>query len=424
VERNGEIFLMNNVSDLQTVIDQYDQNPEGAEGFKTGEYSFSFGKIWRGTSVIGYTNPSEEPGSPKILPTSQTSHEEAQIFTSSTVPAAPEPSEMPEMGIESPEGEQSEDGGMGGDGGDGGMGEEPPPEPPEGGTPPPDEGGGGGDSAFKELGAKFGDMKGSDEDPMGATSKFKRPAPKKESLDLLKECRINETKRKSVKSSGYIDFDIVSKEIHEGELVTLYMLPVNRGDGKYELFEYRVTKDNSVPTSYTVNREITSAIKEAVPYVIISDSELNQLCKRVCSVMKAAKDVTGGREIEESTEQAIDRYLREEKLVEIFGFGKNPKKPQVKNTNRYSSNTAPGDTVITDAGHPFTYNGNADHTEYDMGVHHNFTSQRNGSTITAQVENPWSSPKEVHASLEKAAAAHEIEFSKAIHNRGDVRRRQ
>jgi len=326
---------MNNVSDLQTVIDQYDQNPEGAEGFKSGSYSFSFGKIWRDTTVIGYTSDSEEPGTPKVLPTSQTSHEEAQIFTRSTTPAEPEPSAMPEMGIDSPEGEQSEEGGMGGDGGDAGMGEETPAGeiPPEGGTPPADAGGDEGGNAFAELGAKFGDMKGSDEDPMGATSKFKRPAPKKESIDLLKECRINETKRKLIKSSAYIDFDVESKKVYEGELVTLYMLPVNRGDGKYELYDYTVNKDSSVPSSYTVNRAITSSIKEAIPYIIISDSELNQLCRRICSVMKAAKDVIGGQDDDhESTERAIERYLREEKLSEIFGMGKKP-------PGRFSANT-------------------------------------------------------------------------------------
>jgi hypothetical protein len=303
----------NNSSDLHAVLDEYKSDPIKAEGFKSGAYSFSFGKIWRDRIVIGYTNESEEPGAPAILPTSQTSHVEASVFAADIVPAMPEPDEgMPEMGIDSPEGEQSEDPSTGG----GATSEEEPPgeEPPGSGQEPfPQEPEGEGGS-FAELGKKLGADRGSDEDPLGVTSKFKRPSPKKESIDLINEVRITETRRKLIRSTASVEFDIETKQVFDGELVTLYILPINRGDGKFELYDFRVTKSDSIPSAFAVSKAISSAIIEAIPYVTLNNSQLSQISRRVYSVMKAAKDIAGG-EMEESITSAIDRYIREDYAI-------------------------------------------------------------------------------------------------------------
>jgi hypothetical protein len=99
------------IRDLQTVVDALRSNPETLKtGIKAGPYSVAYGKLWRGSTVIGYLPPeppAEGENTPlQILYTSHTSPEEAAIFKS---PAPPTPAAAPAMTLNSPEGQQSEE---------------------------------------------------------------------------------------------------------------------------------------------------------------------------------------------------------------------------------------------------------------------------------------------------------------------------
>lgn len=283
---------------LHDVLEKFVSDAAGSEGFRVDDYSISFGKIWRGNTVIGYLTPNQEDG-PKILPTSQTSHVESDAFASMiTSPPAGPTGSMPPMTMDSPEGQQGE----------------PEPEDPNGPSKGPPEQGGpppepepGGDQGFADLLKNFSDEKSEKDDPanLGKT----KPSPPRESIELLRSVRLQETRRKYVRASAALEFDIESKKVAGGEKVVLYLLPVARSEGKYELYDFTVTTTATIPTAHAVSLAVAAAVSEATPHVSVNRSQLVTVSRRVYSVMKAAKDVVGGYDLEESVSEEIARYF-------------------------------------------------------------------------------------------------------------------
>jgi hypothetical protein len=309
---------------LKAVIAKYEENPEKANGFSSGGYSIDYDKIWRGNTVIGYADDKagiENPDIPKFLPTSKTSREEGDCFAASAAVAPPEPASPP-MSITSPEGAQSEEqppapgGEAGGEAGEAGGEPSASPEGEAGqatdlgslgaelSSEAPVKGGGGGNpddfaSRKNEPGV----------DPLGFG---KEKTPTRENLEVLASARLEETRRKYFKATAALEFDIEAKSVTGGESVCLYLLPTLRSEGKYELYDFTVTKTSSIPSAFAVRQAVASSVAEAIPHVMVNRSQLEMISRRVHSAMKAAKDDCGGFNGEESVTEAIDRYFMED----------------------------------------------------------------------------------------------------------------
>jgi hypothetical protein len=61
-----------------------------------------------------------------------------------------------------------------------------------------------------------------------------------------------------------------------------------------------------------VQQAIFAATAGAIPHVTVNHSQLVHIARRVHSAMKAAKDLIGGFDGEESITEAIERYFIEE----------------------------------------------------------------------------------------------------------------
>lgn len=306
---------------LKAVLAQYEANPEKANGFSSGGYSLDYDKIWRGNTVIAYVNPQDNanganPDVPKFLPTSRTTPEEGNALVTSQAIAPPEPVSAP-MTISSPEGAASE--------------EKPPEEIPStsGGVPPEEipsdaeaypeeEGGEGAASNLGELDLgkeppppsnpeHFANRR-KETDPLGLAAETR---PTRENLETLANSRLEETRRKYFSATAYLQFDVEAKGVTGGERICLYLLPVIRSEGKYELYDFTVTQNSSIPSQYAVQQAVFAATAEAIPHVTVNRSALVHVARRVHSAMKAAKDLAGGFNGEESVTESIDRYLAE-----------------------------------------------------------------------------------------------------------------
>jgi hypothetical protein len=302
---------------LKAVIAKYEENPEKANGFSSGGYSVDYDKIWRGNTVIGYADEKgkDNPEIPTFLPTSKTTREEGDAFAASAAVAPPEPASPP-MSITSPEGAQSEKPSAPGGAAGGASGELPPATSPEGG--------GGEAKDLGSLGAEMGnEAPGKEENPDSFAARKKEPgvdplglgkesAPTRESLEALASARLEETRRKYFRATAALEFDIEAKSVTGGESVCLYLLPTIRSEGKYELYDFTVTKTSSIPSAFAVRQAVASSVAEAIPHVTVNRSQLEGIARRVHSAMKAAKDGCGGFNGEESITEAIDRYFRED----------------------------------------------------------------------------------------------------------------
>jgi hypothetical protein len=304
---------------LKAVIAKYEEDPEKANGFSSGGYSIDYDKIWRGNTVIGYANDSaggdnpdipnpNNPDIPKFLPTSKTTREEGDCFAASAAVAPPEPA-SPAMSINSPEGAQSEEKPSA-------PGGQPASAPPAGGEGEATDLG----SLGKEMSAgspgkatspdDFQSRKSEPEvDPLGL-AKAKTPA--RENLEVLASARLEETRRKYFRASAALEFDIEAKGVTGGESIVLYLLPTLRSEGKYELYDFTVTKTSSIPSAYAVRQAVASSVAEAIPHVTVNRSQLEMIARRVYSAMKAAKDDHGGFNGNESVTEAIERYFMED----------------------------------------------------------------------------------------------------------------
>jgi hypothetical protein len=288
-------------NDLQVIVNALRSNPEVLKtGIQQGAYSVAYGKLWRGATVIGYV-PNETPaeGEPlSILYTSHTSPEEAAVFRS---PAPPTPAAAPAITLNSPEGKQAEE------------------KPPEGGGSAP---AGGGETQLPAPGANGGEEK-PPSDSEGATFKKKQPtdpaglgAPRGESFyaeeyAVLNEARMVETRRKLLKANAIIEFDLEAKKVTRGVWVHLWLLPSNRVDGKFELYTHTVTSTCNVPSVYAIKRELTSAMHDQMPHIVVSDASLSSIARKINLAMRGAKDSLGGDQKAESVEEEIDGYLVE-----------------------------------------------------------------------------------------------------------------
>ena len=295
---------------LKAVIAKYEQDPEKANGFSSGGYSVDYDKIWRGNTVIGYADDTSggNPETPKFLPTSKTTREEGDCFVASQAVAPPEPA-SPAMSIHSPEGAQSED------------------QPPAAGgeAPTPPEGGEGGQATdLGSLGAEMSNREpGQEGNPEDFSARKKEPevdplglgkekGPTRESLENLASARLEETRRKYFNASASLQFDIEAKGVTGGESICLYLLPTIRSEGKYELYDFTVTKTSTIPSAYAVRQAIASSVAEAIPHVTVNRSQLEGIARRLYSAMKAAKDNIGGFNANESVSEAIERYFMED----------------------------------------------------------------------------------------------------------------
>jgi hypothetical protein len=391
-------------SDLKTIVDQVNANPK-ADNVRSGTYSISYGKIWRGNVVIGYVNPdSSIENAPKILPTSRTSPEEADLFANEPNLAPPEPANAPAMSIDSPEGKEAEAPAEPSSAPEGA----PETNSPENGEAPPGDGGAEDLEGLENQFAK----KAKPNDPLGILGQqFSKGRPKREAMesdligvlvedqesiayaairtpdgkvftgfchyeaalkateegaitlddfdegnckegfvttsgkfldrrqalilakkanknlssyvhdendeylaseDLVWAESLDETRRKYFKATAALEFDIEAKGTAGGESIVLYLLPVVRSAGKYELYDFTVTSTSSIPSLYAVETAISGEVTEAIPFVTVNKAAIKQVSRRVHASMKAAKDVIGGFSGEESTFDAIDRYLTEE----------------------------------------------------------------------------------------------------------------
>ena len=300
---------------LKAVIAKYEEDPEKANGFSSGGYSVDYDKIWRGNTVIGYADAKgkENPDIPTFLPTSKTTREEGDCFVSSEAVAPPEPASPP-MSINSPEGAASEEPPAPGGGEPGGA------PGAEAGSPPP----GGGATDLGSLGSEmsagapakegspddFASRKAEPEvDPLGLA---KEATPARENLEVLASARLEETRRKYFRASAALEFDIEAKGVTGGESICLYLLPTIRSEGKYELYDFTVTKTSSIPSPFAVRQAVASSVAEAIPHVTVNRSQLEMIARRIHSAMKAAKDSCGGFNGEESVTEAIERYFNED----------------------------------------------------------------------------------------------------------------
>jgi hypothetical protein len=299
---------------LKAVVAQYEANPEKANGFSSGGYSIDYDKIWRGNVVVGYTNPDKKdasnPDIPSFLPTSRTSPEEGQCFVAAKAVAPPEPASPP-MSISSPEGAASEEK----------SAPEPSAEAPAASPPPSGE--------AKDLGELGPEISAEEEeapkeanpehfqarkkepgvDPLGLS---RETAPARENLEVLASARLEETRRKYFNATASLQFDIEAKAVTGGESVCLYLLPIIRPEGKYELYDFTVTKTSAIPSAYAVRQAVAASVAEAMPHVTVNRSQLEMIARRVYSAMKGAKDDLGGFRREESITEAIDRYFMED----------------------------------------------------------------------------------------------------------------
>jgi len=89
-------------------------------------------------------------------------------------------------------------------------------------------------------------------------------------------------------------------------------LPTIRSEGKYELYDFTVTKTSTIPSAFAVRQAIASSVADAIPHVTVNRSQLEGIARRLHSAMKAAKDSVGGFNGEESVTEAIERYFMEE----------------------------------------------------------------------------------------------------------------
>jgi hypothetical protein len=306
---------------LKAVIAQFEADPGKANGFSSGGYSLDYGKIWRGNTVIGYANDQagdKNPDVPKFLPTSKTTREEGDCFVAAQAVAPPEIASPP-MSISSPEGAQSEEKPSAPGGEAGGAAGEPPP------STLPEKGGEGGEATdLGSLGAEMGgEASGKEANPESFASRKKEPAvdplglgrekaPARENLEMLASARLEETRRKYFRASAALEFDIEAKLVTGGESVCLYLLPTIRSEGKYELYDFTVTKTSSIPSAFAVRQAVASSVAEAIPHVTVNRSQLEMISRRVHSAMKAAKDDQGGFNKEESVTEAIERYFMED----------------------------------------------------------------------------------------------------------------
>lgn len=300
------------INDLKTVVDALRSNPETIKtGIKAGHYSVAYGKIWRGSVVIGYLPASAETVEgatpPEILYTSHTSPEEAAIFRS---PAPPTPAAAPGMTLTSPEGRQSEEPSTP----QKQQPEQPPPAEP---APAP------GAEAQPQPQEQTGEKPASEEE--GAV--FKRG--RKESIDVaglgaprgadfypeayavLNEARMTETRRKLLKANAVIEFDLECKKVTRGVWVHLWLLPSRRLDGKFELYTHTVTSTCNVPSIYSIKRDLVSAMHDQMPHIVVSDASVQAIARKINLAMSAAKDSLGGSQKEESIIEEIDGYLVE-----------------------------------------------------------------------------------------------------------------
>jgi hypothetical protein len=306
------------IEGLKAALAKYEQDPEKANGFSSGGYSIDYDKIWRGNVVIGYANEAgkQNPDIPTFLPTSKTTREEGDCFVSSEAVAPPEPASPP-MSISSPEGAASEEkpsapGAELGGGGEGG--EAPSAAPPEGEAT--DLGSLGAEMSAEPSGKEetnpedFRSRKTEPEvDPLGLA---KEKGPTRENLEVLASARLEETRRKYFNATASLQFDIEAKSVTGGESVCLYLLPVIRSEGKYELYDFTITKTSSLPSAYAVRQAVAASVAEAIPHVTVNRSQLEMIARRIYSAMKAAKDDQGGFNGNESVSEAIERYFIEE----------------------------------------------------------------------------------------------------------------
>jgi hypothetical protein len=299
---------------LKAVIKKYEADPEKAAGFSSGGYSIDYDKVWRGNTVIGYVNDAKKkdmtnPDIPTFLPTSKTTPEEGSCFVAAQAVAPPEAASAP-MTIKSPEGAESE--------------EKPAPAPGKEGPPSPSSAPPGGEAKdLGELGANLGAEGAPKEKPDDFAARKKEPEsdplglakearPARENLETLANSRLEETRRKYFSATAHLEFDVEAKSVTGGERITLYLLPVVRPEGKYELYDFTVTKNSSIPSQYAVQQAVFAATAEAIPHVTVNRSQLAHIARRVHSAMRGAKDLSGGFRGEESVTEAIERYLIEE----------------------------------------------------------------------------------------------------------------
>lgn len=335
-------------SGLQDVVQHFLDDPKGSDGFESGVYAVRFGKIWRGNKVIGYATNSSPPvppapkanadpnappdaapeaapvdvdmtaasSGPLILSTSQTTNEERRVFdTTKAAPPSPKPS-MPPMSLDSPDGQAA-------------QGQEAPSDIPDAGSAERFDVGGsslpGPQSAPKDNDGEATDLAGvgneldpnhkeeeDDDDPVGL-KKVKRSPRRaaRESLELLDKARLDETRRKYIKLTACMEFDVDSKRQTNCEVVSLYVLPVNRSAGRFELYDFKVTEYCAIPSQYSIERAITQALAEDFAFVNVNKVELQKLAKHVHKIIDAAKTLYGGCDIEESVKEELDRYLFE-----------------------------------------------------------------------------------------------------------------
>jgi len=298
---------------LKAVIAKYEADPEKAAGFSSGGYAIDYDKVWRGNDVIGYVNDQKKdmtnPDIPTFLPTSKTTPEEGSCFVAAQAAAPPEAASAP-MTITSPEGAESEEKAAPGPG----------KETPAAAAPP--EGGEAKD--LGELGANLGaEAPAKETNPEDFTNRKKEPEsdplglagearPARENLEVLAHSRLEETRRKYFNATASLHFDVEAKSYPGGERICLYLLPVTRSEGKYEVYDHLVTKNTSLPSPYAVQQAIFAATAEAIPHVTVSRNQLAHIARRVYSAMRGAKDLAGGKEIEESIEEEIAKFLEED----------------------------------------------------------------------------------------------------------------
>lgn len=287
--------MMNpNTNDLQQVINKLLQDPSVLQtGVKQGAYSVTAGKIWRGTTVIGYAAQSPVEGTKvELLPTSQTTPAEHAIMKR---PAPEAPAETPPMTVNSPEGQQAEA-----------------PEPQQPQSQP-------GQQTKVPL-SKNGNKQESVEEILRVDETYNpkdllkqdRIVVYPEDYQALNEHRLIETRRKYIKASASIEFDIEAKRVTGGEWIRLYLLPVVRSEGKYELYSHCVTRECHIPSAHKVEQEVSKEIKEKLTHANLNPRQLMQLGRRIHSMMRAAKDVLGGSPVQsESIEREIETYLAE-----------------------------------------------------------------------------------------------------------------
>jgi hypothetical protein len=283
------------LQDLQQIVQKVYANPEVLKtGIKVGPYSISLGKVWRGNTVIGYaaTEPLEGE-KPTFMHTSQTTPEEAATFRE---PAPETPAATPPMQVNSPEGKEAEEPSEPGKAAGKPQQVSPSGEPsPNGETPPK-----------SEKGYRPPPKRKNPRDLLAQSGSIIYP----EEYMALNESRLIETRRKYIRASALVEFDIESKQITGGEWIHLYLLPANRPEGKYELYDFCVTKTSGIPHSQKVIREVAAAVRDACPHIVVNANQLRHLGQRMYKIIRAAKEVLGGPNVGENLNSEIELYLQ------------------------------------------------------------------------------------------------------------------